>query len=283
MKTALIFILPLFAINFCNAQWEKIRTNDGFTKVYANDKYLFVFADKKESDSQYGSNDIYVSEDNGDSFESTLSENYSQYEILFTDIGIFAKNAVSGYYKFNEKKKSWEYFEGVEYMTQTGRILNIPEEITDNEFPEIFEFNGIINYASFNNGLYYSDDQGQRFRKSKFKEDIYKFYSDESVVYAKTGNGLFSADKSGLKWNKIEVNVICEDYFCIDDFLFLKDKVLMSKDGIVYVTTDNFNTFSEYNEGIEIPSNIFWGVFFAKNDKYIFYSNEKGVYRRSID
>ncbi|HEY5122653.1 MAG TPA: hypothetical protein VIK14_02845 [Ignavibacteria bacterium] len=282
MRKIIILLALVFIGIECNAQWTLIQKNSTFPKIYANNNFVFMSIEKPNDGSQYGMYDIFVSENNGDSFTLTISPNYSQYDIFFVGDDIYAKAAVSGYYKYMNGGMNWEFLKDVSYMTPAGKILNIPDEITDYEFPEIIEINGKIYIATFNNGVFYSDDNGKTFRSSNLNEFIFKFFTNGNNIYACSSNGLYISKNNGETWNKKNLGLTCNEPCNYGDIISFNGNIIVSFGDEVYLSKDDCNNWIDFSEGLSNLSEVNTGGFFAVNNKYIFYAYEGGIYRRSL-
>lgn len=282
MRNFIVLFLLVFISIDCDAQWVKIKENSSITKIYANDNYVFISVSRPNDQSQYGMYDIFISEDNGDSFIATKSPDFTQYDIFFVGDEEYAKASVSGYYKYMKSGMNWEPLDNVSYMTPKGKSLNIPDEITDNEYPEIMEFNNIISVATFNNGVFYSNDNGKTFRNSNLSEPVHKFFTNGNSLYAYSSSGLYISTNYGKTWNKKSLNMNCIEPCNIGNIISYSGNIVVSIGSKVYLSKDDCKNWIDLSEGlIDSSEGNIWGSF-AVNNKYIFYSYDGGVFRRNI-
>ncbi|GEM_PF-6042885 len=243
---------------------------------------LFSCLGRSNDQSQYGMHDIFITEDNGDSFTATTLPDFSQYDIFFIGDDVYAKASVSGYYKYMKSGMNWEPLNNVSYMTPKGKTLNISDEFTDNEYPEIIEFNNIISVATFNNVVFYSNNNGKTFSNSNLNEPDFKFFTNGNNIYAYSSSGLYISTTDGKTWNKKSININCNEPCNFGDIISHSGNIIVSIGCKVYLSKDDYKNWTDFSDGLKnlLDGNI-WGSL-AVNNKYIFYSYDGGVYRRII-
>lgn len=274
-KLALLFIPSILFLNIISAQWTQIGGPSG-----GSVRDIIKVENTLVLNARFGG--IYTSENNGDSWELSISGLPDDYPIInniYEDLGIvYAGVRGSGVYKSLDKGENWTSINGnlptttVPYsllvqgseiygVTRGGDVIrsldggvnweNKSEGISDIPFPHIISTNSKIYVAGGKSKLYESSDKGDSWTEISLPSE-----ANDTVWDMKILNGVF--------------------YIAIGN--------------VVYVSIDNLNSWSQNNvESLASITNLdqhdgtmyattYGGMYYTTNDNgenWILHRNEK--------
>jgi photosystem II stability/assembly factor-like uncharacterized protein len=215
-KNLLLTVLIIFASISLKAQWEKTSGPPGCQseRIVNLEDTLFVSV-------MY--NGVYRSKDNGLSWEDVSNglPNLSIADLYTYNTDLYAAIESKGIYKSEDFGENW---------------IPVNSGVTDKNFYRVIVEENEI-YASCEEGVYYSDNDGQDWNKKDkgiYNDVIYSFNSFDTLMFA-GGDSLYLTKDKGENWESQKISGVNSKIMSIVSndsvmFLFSEGKVLRSLD-----------------------------------------------------
>lgn len=260
------------------AQW--VKTN--FPTSMPNDMYItsdgrIIVGEYSKMYSDEGAGGIYMSDDNGDTWQIADIANYN-YTVFLEADGYF--------YAFGEdakiaRTKDFEDWEIMDY-----KFLYDTEELLLDCYAAVY-YNGRIYCAPFGSTPAYTENFGEKWILTDptgldpFQSGVYLygFVEFKEKLYAYGGDGIFRLNEDGYTWELLEQTFYATSAMVVDDRLYISFDVQGTPNTFMY-TDDGENWYTmtlpeEYADFNSIGCMFsIQDVFFISSLKGIFYSND---------